>query len=176
LTFASKLFFNPSGQARLGTKNAASRLDRCQQDDAFVGPGDEILSFSRATTLPRDQKLRQPALNMFLHKSPACAPSHKCVLVARLYYIPCCKCMLLRIQFGTERAMKGFSVAEPPKFFQDIFRNDPMTLRIAYRSFPLLCYSRNPFLVRWVVAGVAGARIQSECAPPMGNWSRWPNY
>ena len=37
-------------------------------DDHFLGLGDEIHSFSRVTTLPRDQKSRHVALNMFLGK------------------------------------------------------------------------------------------------------------
>ena len=35
----------------------------------------EILSFSRATTLPRDPKSGDAAINLFLGKLPASAPS-----------------------------------------------------------------------------------------------------
>ena len=48
----------------------------------FLGPGDEILSFSMATTFPRDKLNRDPksgyvAINLFLGKSPDCpAPPH----------------------------------------------------------------------------------------------------
>ena len=73
LTFARKMFFaHLDGPASVPKKIAASRLDRCSARIIFLVFGDGILSFSRATTLPRDPKSVYVQRNLSLGKSPAC--------------------------------------------------------------------------------------------------------